>query len=99
MAKKNREEVAAVETSALKIYLRLLSYIKPYRLLFVVSILGFALYALSTTLFLKILENLIAIIDANNPADRFLVPLHDIARLGCVRGCLFSVTGCIQRYP
>lgn len=78
MAKKDRQEIPVVEASALKIYLRLLSYIKPYRFFFVVSILGFALYALSTMLFLKILENLIEIIDANNPSDRFLVPLQVI---------------------
>lgn len=68
----------ASDTSALSIYLRLLRYLKPYRLLFVVSVLGFLLYAVSTTLFIKILENLIHIIEDNNPQDRLLVPLQVI---------------------
>lgn len=67
-----------VENSALKVYLRLLSYIKPYRLLFVISVIGFALYAASTTFFIKILENLINIIDADEPGDRYLVPMQVI---------------------
>lgn len=78
MAEKEKELKPAAETSALKIYLRLLSYLKPYRLMFVISIVGFALYAGSTPLFIKILENLIHIIEANNPSDRFLVPLQVI---------------------
>lgn len=68
----------SADTSALKIYLRLLSYLKPYRLLFVISIVGFAIYAASTTFFIKILENLIYIIEANDPSDRFVVPLQVI---------------------
>lgn len=84
----------AVETSALKIYLRLLSYLQPYRLLFVVSVIGFGLYAASTTLFLKILENLIYVIEANNPQDRILVPLQVIGvtvlrGLGAFAGAYF----------
>lgn len=66
------------ETSAVKVYLRLLSYIKPYRTFFVISVVGFALYAASTTFFIKILENLINIIDANEPGDRYIVPLQVI---------------------
>lgn len=81
--KKSGKQVA--ETSALKIYLRLLSYLKPYRLMFLVSIIGFALYAGSTTFFIKILENLIHIIEDNNPHDRLLVPLQVIA-LTILRG-------------
>lgn len=71
--------------SAMRIYLRLLSYLKPYRLIFLVSVLGFALYATSTTLFIKILENLIHIIENNDPQDRFLVPLQVIG-LTVLRG-------------
>src|SRR5690606_12965030 len=78
MGEKNLPGAGSVETSALKIYWRLLAYLKPYRAMFIVSGLGFALSALSTTLFLKILENLIEVIDAHNPQDRFLVPLQVI---------------------
>ncbi|MBE8716236.1 lipid A export permease/ATP-binding protein MsbA [Cellvibrio polysaccharolyticus] len=68
----------APESSALSVYMRLLAYLKPYRLLFFFCVLGFALYAASTTMFIKILENLIHIIEENNPQDRFLVPLQVI---------------------
>src|SRR5690554_4060966 len=66
------------ETSAIKVYLRLLSYLKPYRLMFVISIIGFALYAASTTFFIRILENLIHIIDQKDSQGHFLVPLQII---------------------
>lgn len=78
MVGKKDTVLPVVETSALKIYLRLLSYLKSYRLMFLVSILGFALYAASTTLFIKILENLINIIESNDPQNRFLVPMQVI---------------------
>ena len=84
VGKKNTAQ-PVVETSALKIYLRLLSYLKSYRLMFVISIVGFAIYASSTTMFIKILENLISIIENNNPQDRFLVPLQVIG-LTVLRG-------------
>jgi subfamily B ATP-binding cassette protein MsbA len=85
MAGKKDTAPLVVETSALKVYLRLLAYVKPYYLMFFISIIGFVVYAGSTTLFLKILENLIHIIESNEPQDRFLVPLQVIG-LTIVRG-------------
>src|SRR5690606_33035913 len=85
MVGKKDTVLPVVETSALKIYLRLLSYLKSYRLMFVISVVGFAIYASSTTMFIKILENLINIIESNNPQDRFLVPLQVIG-LTVLRG-------------
>lgn len=64
------------ETSAWVVYKRLLTYVKPYWLLFVVGIIGFALYGYSNKLFVHTLENLINVISENNPADRYLVPLQ-----------------------
>lgn len=66
------------DTSAWVVYKRLLSYVKPYWLLFVVGIVGFALYGYSNKLFVHTLENLIHVISDNNPADRYLVPLQVI---------------------
>lgn len=85
MVDKSKAVQPVVETSALKIYLRLVSYLKPYRLMFVISIIGFALYGASTSLFLQILKNLINIIESNDPQDRFLVPLQVIG-LTVMRG-------------
>ncbi|WP_062064618.1 lipid A export permease/ATP-binding protein MsbA [Cellvibrio sp. OA-2007] len=64
------------DTSAWVVYQRLLTYVKPYWLLFVVGFIGFALYGLSNKLFVHTLENLIHVISDNNPADRYLVPLQ-----------------------
>src|SRR5688572_23290817 len=74
----NDETEKVAETSAIKVYMRLLSYLKPYRLMFIVSIIGFALYAASTTFFIRILENLIHIIDQNDSQGHILVPLQII---------------------
>ncbi|MEN0036017.1 MAG: lipid A export permease/ATP-binding protein MsbA [Cellvibrio sp.] len=64
------------EASAWVVYKRLLTYVKPYWLLFTVGIIGFALYGYSNKLFVHTLENLIHVISDNNPADRYLVPLQ-----------------------
>lgn len=64
------------DTSAWVVYKRLLTYVKPYWLLFLVGIIGFALYGYSNKLFVHALEDLINVISDNNPADRYLVPLQ-----------------------
>lgn len=64
------------QTSALAVYKRLLSYVKPYTGLFIISFIGFLLFALSNALFVGILKNLINVIADNNPANRYLVPLQ-----------------------
>jgi subfamily B ATP-binding cassette protein MsbA len=62
-------------TSALTIYLRLLSYLKPYKIAFALGILGFIAYAASNYAFLKIIENLLSVLQRNDPIDRYLIPL------------------------
>lgn len=66
------------EASAWAVYKRLLSYVKPYTGLFLISCLGFGLYAYSSVLFVNILENLINVIAEADPANRYLVPLQVI---------------------
>lgn len=63
------------DTSALKIYLRLLTYLKPYRGVFFVGVVGFALYAVSNNLFLSIIKNLLTVLKNNDPVDRYVIPL------------------------
>lgn len=75
VAKKN---LAVGEASAWEVYKRLLGYVKPYSGWFVLSFLGFSLFGASSVLFVKILENLVNVIAANDPADRYLVPLQVI---------------------
>lgn len=65
-------------TSSLRIYWRLLAYVKPYAALFLLCIVGFGLYAFSTTQFIRILENLLKVIENNNPHDRIAIPLQVI---------------------
>lgn len=65
-------------SSAWSVYKRLLGYVKPYTGLFVVSFIGFTLFGASSVLFVKILENLVNVISANDPSDRYLVPLQVI---------------------
>lgn len=65
--------------TALSIYLRLLTYLKPYRLTFALGIVGFIAYAASNYAFLEILENLLTVLQKNDPIDRYLIPLAIIA--------------------
>lgn len=78
MADHEKTRLAQPEASALKVYWRLLGYLKPYRVMFIVSVLGFLLYAGSTALFIQILESLIRIIGDHNTQSRYLVPLQVI---------------------
>lgn len=64
-----------VPQSAWKIYGRLLGYLKPYKMTFLIGVIGFVLYATSNYLFLDILKNLLRVIEENNPIDRYLIPL------------------------
>lgn len=66
------------ELSAWAVYKRLLGYVKPYSGLFAISFLAFGLYAYANVLFVSILENLINTIAADNPDDRYVVPLQVI---------------------
>jgi ATP-binding cassette, subfamily B, bacterial MsbA len=67
-----------VMQSSLKIYWRLLAYVKPYAGIFVICIIGFGLYAFATTQFVTILKNLLEVIENNNPQDRVAIPLQVI---------------------
>lgn len=67
------------EASALTIYLRLLTYLKPYRIAFALGVVGFAAYAASNYAFLKIMENLLTVLQRNDHADRYLIPLLIVA--------------------
>lgn len=66
---------AKPETSSLKIYWRLLAYLKPYKFAFLVGVLGYVVFAYSSALFIDILKNLLHIIENNNPADRYYIPM------------------------
>ncbi len=66
------------EQSAWLIYKRLLTYVKPFIGMFVISFFGFVCYAFSNNLFVHLLEDLINVISANNPADRYIIPLQVI---------------------
>jgi ATP-binding cassette, subfamily B, bacterial MsbA len=67
-----------VESSSVKIYRRLLVYLKPYKLIFVVGIVGFTISSYANTLFLRLLNDLLRVIQDSNPYDRFLIPLEVI---------------------
>ena len=69
---------AQVAQSSFKIYWRLLAYVKPYMSIFVLCVVGFGLYAFATTQFVRILENLLKVIEQNNPQDRVAIPLQVI---------------------
>lgn len=76
MSSEQKKNTVVGDTSAWVVYKRLLTYVKPYWLIFTVGIIGFVLYGYSNKLFVHTLENLIHVISDNNPADRYLVPLQ-----------------------
>lgn len=69
---------SAVPVSALRIYMRLLAYVKPYIFIFILSVIGMALYAYATVQFIDILEGLLHVLERHNPQDRIAIPLQVI---------------------
>jgi subfamily B ATP-binding cassette protein MsbA len=64
------------ETSAWRIYQRLLSYLKPYLFWFGLSVVGYILYAAANVMFSHVMEQLVVAIESADPAARWLVPMQ-----------------------
>jgi subfamily B ATP-binding cassette protein MsbA len=67
-----------ITISSARIYLRLLTYVKPYLGIFVLSVLGFALSAYYSAKFIHLLESLIKNVTPNDSNERILIPLQVI---------------------
>lgn len=78
MNSESKKDPVVGQTAAWAVYKRLLVYVKPYTGLFILSFSGFALFGLSSALFVYIMEDLINVVTANNLIDRYLVPLQVI---------------------
>ena len=76
---------SSTQQTSLKIYLRLLGYVKPYWLLFLISILGFVVFALTQPLLTHMFGVLIDAVEAADSKDRLLLPLSVVA-IFAVRG-------------
>lgn len=68
----------ATEKSALKIYLRLIAYVKPYWVFFAICILGYIFYAVANVMFSKIMENLVVTVESKDETARWQVPVQII---------------------
>jgi len=73
------------ELSSLKIYLRLLAYVKPYWVLFSISILGFVVFALTQPLLAHMFGVLIDAVEGASAEDRLWLPLS-VVGIFVVRG-------------
>lgn len=73
------EALRQTGTASLKVYRRLLGYIKPYWLAFVLSVLGFVFYAASQPAIAQFMEYLIVFIEATDPGPVILPSLAIIA--------------------
>ncbi|RRJ82345.1 lipid A export permease/ATP-binding protein MsbA [Aestuariirhabdus litorea] len=73
------------QTSSIRVYLRLLGYVKPYIVPFVVSILGFAFFAATQPGYAKMVEYFIEGLEGADERFLYLVPLAVVA-LAILRG-------------
>lgn len=64
--------------SDLKIYLRLLSYLKPFRSHFIFAILGMVMYTLGSMAFSKIFESIGRVFQDHSSIDRYEIPIFII---------------------
>ena len=72
-------ERQAAEQSRLRVYLRLLSYVRPYAGLFVLSIVGFLVFGATEPMQAKLLGVLIKAVQAKDYDARFYIPALLIA--------------------
>ncbi len=68
-------EKQQIKTSSLAIYLRLLRYLKPYWMSFLVSVFGFILYSLSQPAMAQFTEYLLAFIESDDKSAAYLPSL------------------------
>lgn len=71
--------------SGAKTYRRLLGYLRPHKLLFIVSLVGFALFASTQVALAELMSHLINAIQSGDPEHRITIPLAMIA-IYVVRG-------------
>ena len=76
---------SASETASLTVYLRLLAYLKPYWVSFMVSVIGFAIYSASQPAMAQYMEYLLTFIEAEERGPNWVPAVIVIAVIG-VRG-------------
>jgi len=72
------------------VYWRLLGYVRPHGLMFLLSIVGFLLYAATQPALAQMMEHLVNAIETNDSSDRVLIPLAIVA-IYLVRGIGFFI--------
>lgn len=77
-------------TTGTRIYWRLLGYVKPHWLMFVLSVVGFLIYAATQPALAQMMEHLINAIETSDSSDRVLIPLAIVA-IYLVRGIGFFI--------
>jgi len=88
------EALRQTSTASLKVYRRLLGYLKPYWLAFALSVLGFVLYAASQPAVAQFMEYLIVFIEASDSGpvlmpSLILVAIVAVRSLGAFLGNYF----------
>ncbi|MFI3220841.1 MAG: ABC transporter transmembrane domain-containing protein, partial [Methylococcales bacterium] len=58
-----------------KIYKRLLTYLKPHKSLFIVSIFGFLIYSATQPLFAALIKNIINTLQSHSREKMYLLPI------------------------
>ena len=65
----SRDTLRQTDTASLKVYLRLLAYIKPYWVLFAISVFGFVIYSASQPAMAQFMEYLLDFIGAEKTSE------------------------------
>ena len=73
------------ETSSIRTYMRLLNYVRPYIPAFIISIVGYALFALSQPAFAKLMEYFIEGLEGKSEDLIYFVPLAGLV-IAVLRG-------------
>ncbi|MEC8429706.1 MAG: ABC transporter transmembrane domain-containing protein, partial [Pseudomonadota bacterium] len=63
------------DTSGIKVYWRLVSYLKPHWFLFSTSILGFAVFSASQPALAQVMEGLINAIESGDKDQKIIIPV------------------------
>lgn len=71
------------QPSAVKVYFRLLSYVRPYWIFFAASIIGFLLYAATQPMFAALMKYIVDAIEQQNDSARYWIPAATVGVVLC----------------
>ena len=94
MSKSSKHKNDIESSSSLKVYVRLLEYVKPHWKIFALSLFGFLIFASTQPMFAALMKYMIDALDSNQRNAIYWIPLASVA-IVLIRGVALSLAATI----